>query len=122
MGVTVTMVSHKVEVKNTIDSKLKDRMTQACVIVDRQAKQNTTHPMPSGKQHPKRSDTSRLATSVTYEVGIDNGNLTGKVGSNVFYGMFLELGTVRMPPYPWLFPAYELHKDEIVRLIGAKID
>jgi phage gpG-like protein len=50
---------------------------------------------------PPRKQTGRLRASVTYEV--DEQALTARVGTNVKYGRYLELGTRRgIAPRPWL--------------------
>lgn len=52
-------------------------------------------------------DTGRLRSSITYAVGNDSEGIYADVGTNVDYGLYLELGTSRMPPYPYLAPALE---------------
>jgi len=41
------------------------------------------------------------------------------VGTNVFYGPFLELGTSRMSPRPFIRPIVEIHRVDIERRIGT---
>jgi phage gpG-like protein len=56
---------------------------------------------PSAPGEPPRKQTGRLRASVTYEV--DDASLTARVGTNVEYGKYLELGTKRgIAPRPWL--------------------
>ncbi len=50
---------------------------------------------------PPRKQRGRLRASVTYEV--DPNTLEARVGTNVLYGKYLELGTKRgIAPRPWL--------------------
>jgi hypothetical protein len=42
------------------------------------------------------------------------------IGTNVYYGKYLEVGTVNHPPYAWLMPAVELSRDKIVKLLGEQ--
>lgn len=50
---------------------------------------------------PPRKQTGRLRASVTHEM--DDKTLTARVGTNVKYGKYLELGTKRgILPRPWL--------------------
>jgi HK97 gp10 family phage protein len=43
-----------------------------------------------------------------------NQGLAAEVGSPLSYASFLEEGTSKMDPRPWLRPAYETHVDDIV--------
>jgi phage gpG-like protein len=49
--------------------------------------------------------TGRLRSSISYVIGKDAQGLYADIGSNVEYAGFVELGTVRMRPYPYLRPA-----------------
>lgn len=56
---------------------------------------------PSAPGEPPHKQLGRLRASVTYEV--DEPDLTARVGTNLPYGLFLELGTSRgLAPRPWL--------------------
>lgn len=72
---------------------------------------NITHQASAPGEFPM-SDTGRLASSVDIE-GL--GTETVSVGTNVKYGLHLELGTSRMFPRPWLFPSAERASQEITR-------
>ncbi len=89
-------------------------LTRACITVVRRAKEllsvagsgrtkgkksgPVTHSKPG---EPPYKQTGRLRASVTYEVDADS--LTGRVGTNVEYGLYLELGTKKgILPRPWL--------------------
>lgn len=60
----------------------------------------------SGRPGP-RVDTGNLRSSITHVVGRDAQGAYVEIGTNVFYGRFLELGTSRMQPYPFLVPALQ---------------
>ncbi len=109
---SVTIKSYRKEREKGIFDGLQKGLEKTGLIVERQAKINVTSPMPSGKSH-SYVDTNRLANSVTHEVG--EGEVI--IGTNVKYGKHLEHGTSRMPPYPWLFPAVELKKPEIIEAL-----
>lgn len=47
----------------------------------------------------------RLRSSLTWEVVREAGNLSAKVGTNVEYAPFVELGTRYMRAQPYLVPA-----------------
>lgn len=50
-------------------------------------------------------DTGNLRNSITHETD----KATVVVGTNVEYGKFVELGTYKMTPQPFLRPAFENH-------------
>jgi phage gpG-like protein len=66
---------------------------------------------PSTPGNPPAKQTGRLRASVTYEV--DETRMVGRVGTNVLYGLFLELGTSRMAARPWLRRALAESEDKI---------
>lgn len=49
-------------------------------------------------------------------VGIDRSD-----NSNIFYGKFIEFGTSKMSPRPFLEPAYEKNKKEILKRIKSTL-
>jgi phage gpG-like protein len=61
--------------------------------------------------YPPNSDRGQLAQSVGFDV--DTEKLQGTVGTNLKYGAYLEMGTKNIAARPWLFPAFEAHKEEI---------
>jgi len=50
-------------------------------------------------------DTGRLRSSIANELGRDSKGLVARVGTNVEYAPYLELGTRRMSARPFLRPA-----------------
>lgn len=50
-------------------------------------------------------DTGRLRSSIGHELGSDGGSLFVRVGTNVEYAPYVELGTRRMSAQPFLTPA-----------------
>ena len=54
-----------------------------------------------------------MADTLTHEV--EQGQVS--IGTNVYYGKYLEFGTSKMPPYPWLFPAVESNRQNIINLL-----
>lgn len=67
---------------------------------------------------PPRKQTGRLRASVTYEA--DEKALTARVGTNVKYGKYLELGTKRgIAPRPWLRRALAECHARIDQILGG---
>jgi HK97 gp10 family phage protein len=52
---------------------------------------------------PPNTDTGRLVQSIKFD--FKNRGLTGRVGTNLRYGAYLEFGTSNMAARPWLAPA-----------------
>jgi len=96
-----------VKVISKINSENKKIINKACLMVQRDAMKSIgLVPSPSPPGHAPAAPTGRLRSSITHEVE----GTTGRVGTNVKYALFLELGTERMAPRPYLRPA--LHKNE----------
>lgn len=93
-------------------------VTMSCAEVERTAKrimvESPTNPDVSyGKKHhhpsyagnPPAPDTGTLMRSITHSVTVKNGEVIGEVGSIIHdsdYPRFLEYGTSKMKPRPWL--------------------
>jgi hypothetical protein len=75
------------------------------VRIESQAKLNATGREYGDGSRGPRVRTGRLRTSIAHELGRDSVGLYVDVGTNVFYGRYLEEGTDRMRPYPFLVPA-----------------
>ena len=104
----VTIKSYRKEREKEILDGLQKGLEKVGLIVERQAKINVSQIT----GHPQ-VQTGRLRSSITHEVG--QGEVA--IGTNVVYGKYLEFGTSRMPPYPFLFPAVELKKPEIIEAL-----
>lgn len=75
---------------------------------------NFTHSAPG---NPPYKQTGRLRASITHEV---NG-LVGRVGTNVRYSRFLELGTRKMAPRPFLLTNMRKHNATLIRILTGRI-
>src|SRR3990167_10763439 len=104
----VTIKSYRKEREAEILDGLQRSLEKVGAIVERQAKINVSQTT----GHPK-VQTGRLRASIIHETNQDSVS----IGSNVVYSKWLEFGTSKMPPYPWLFPAVELKKPEIIEAL-----
>jgi len=75
------------------------------IRVESAAKQNASHPPPSVPGSGPAVRTGRLRSSITWQVFADGEGLYADIGSNVEYAGYVELGTERMAPRPYLRPA-----------------
>jgi hypothetical protein len=70
----------------------------------------------SAPGEPPASDTGTLLASVTHAIGVEDGVVTGRVGTSKLYGKYLEEGTMwhdaapgpHILPRPWLVPALRI--------------
>ncbi len=63
------------------------------------------------------TDTGRLVSSIKFVFSQTN----GEVSTNLQYGKYLEFGTSRMAARPWLIPALEKNKGDIINLIKKAV-
>ena len=87
--------------KADVHREMKRRVARAAISVSRHAKEliSVAGPTHSRPGQPPHKQTGRLRASIAWEAVGDD---TARVGTNVKYGKFLELGTRRMDPRPWL--------------------
>jgi len=115
MGESVTIKSYRREREKEILDGLQKSLEKVGRLVEKEAGRNVDK---TGNEHPQ-VQSGNLLGSITHEVG--DGEVI--IGTNVKYGKYLEHGTSHHPPYPWLFPAVELKKSEIIDILksgGAK--
>ena len=106
---SVTIKSYRKEREKEILDGLQKGLEKAGLIVERQAKINVSQSPP---KHPQ-VQTGRGRASITHEVS--PGEVV--IGTNVYYMKIQELGSIRQPPYPWLFPAIESEKPKIIQAL-----
>lgn len=50
-------------------------------------------------------DTGRLRSSINTALAVDSRGLFARIGTNVDYALYVELGTLKQPAQPYLRPA-----------------
>lgn len=90
------IISHKKEVQDAFDNQIEKALTIIGLTAERYAVEAC----------PK--DTGRLANSITHQVG----DKEVAISTNVQYSVYVELGTSRQTPQPFLRPAASDHADE----------
>jgi phage gpG-like protein len=111
MSVNVTVKSYRQERQNEIMNDLTSKMERVGQIVENQAKLNVSKSPP---EHPQ-VQTGQLRSSIMHEVDKSGNEIIAVIGTNVVYGKYLEL--YERTKYPWLFPAVELKRSEIVETL-----
>jgi phage gpG-like protein len=116
------------EAKRRIEHEMSNRMAVACRLVMNHAKEllsvSGTGGTPGSKRNygsnpsapgePPHKQYGRLRASVATEVE----GMRGRVGTNVDYGRYLEQGTRKMAPRPWLKRSLDETKADIRRLFS----
>ena len=143
------MMASKVTVDNfdryrrDLHEEIKKRLARSAIVVERHAKQllsasgtgtRTTRGVvravktgkrrvygafPSAAGDPPRKQTGRLRGSVAWELVQAGLSWVARVGTNVKYGRWLELGTKRMAARPWLRRALKEMGPTIERFMSA---
>ncbi len=110
---SVTIKSYRKEREKEIIDGLQKGLEKVGRLVEKQAGLNVSK---TGDEHPQIK-TGELLGSITHEVG--EGFVI--IGTNVLHGKGLELGIPRkdgsIVHYPWLFPAVELKRNEIIEIL-----
>ncbi len=113
MAASVTIKSYRKEREQDILSNLEKSMEKVGAIVERQAKINVSKSLP---EHPQ-VQTGRLRSSIIHQVTKEGTEITAEIGSNVVYSKYLEFGTSRHSPYPWLYPSVESNRNQIIAIL-----
>jgi phage gpG-like protein len=123
--------------------RLREKMRKATLAIyadarDRSNWGNRDDPKPLPPPGPLRNISGRLSRSINWRLDEEPGGFVGRVGTNVFYGKLHELGYVgmverirwegdipyasqfqiRIPPRPFLAPAYTRQKQTVTRYLG----
>lgn len=132
-------IKHLENTKRKVETEAGKALAQCCATIQREAQEGMTNTKidftktyythnkqkahhPSQEGNPPAVDTGTLRRSITYT--IDESKMVGKVGSTINdppYGAYLEFGTSRMKPRPWLKPAIEKSKETIEKILGKAI-
>lgn len=102
-GRKMRMVSRINEFRGELERNIEQKLWKAGFYVEGDAKRMVP------------VDTGNLRSSIHTTVS----NLTATIGSKVFYAPFVELGTVKMYPRPYLRPAFENNRSKIASLFNA---
>ena len=86
----------------SIDDAISKALEASALVVEGEAKALTP------------VDTGNLRNSITHEVEKNE----ARVGTNVEYAPFVELGTVKMAAQPYLNPALEMNKGNIKKIFA----
>jgi HK97 gp10 family phage protein len=143
----VVKIWHGKRIVEILQSELTRRLTASAMLVTRHAKElvgkegtgtrsksGAVEPtqarnkkkliegaFPSSPGEPPHKQTGHLQRSITWELrrsGLFGRGLIARVGTIVDYGRFLELGTRRMRPRPWLKRSLDAVKPQIKMILS----
>ncbi len=118
-GITVEFDDNSPQVLEAL-KRATVRGLKACgAMAESYAKQELSKSKPH-KRGPSRPNviTGRLRNSISHTLGSNVGsNIKVYIGTNVSYAPFVELGTRRAPPYPYLKPACTEHTERYRQIL-----
>ena len=71
------------------------------------------------KKQVKIKSRGSLGSDLTVKVGLSPVGSKVKTSESVFYGRFLEKGTIHITPRPFIEPAFDARKEEALRIFTA---
>ena len=104
-----------------LDSDTKKAVNSCALKVERDIKASMTPNGPSAPGEAPAVDTGRLRASITHRVEMESGEAAGFVGTSVEYAPWLEFGTTRMQPRPFMVPAIERNREWIKNKLAAVV-
>jgi len=113
-GMTVEFQDNSPQVLAALQNATRRGLEACGAMAESYAKQELSKSKPH-KRGPSRPNviTGRLRNSISHTLGSNVGSeIAVYIGTNVSYAPFLELGTRKMDPYPFLKPAATEHTDE----------
>ncbi len=110
------IVWHGKEFEKEISRLVRKKLKLAAEEVANQVKRNISTGRPASKPGAfPHVDTGRLRNSIFWELA---GGNTAIVGTSVEYGLFLEIGTRRMSPRPFLRPTLGQMRGKIEKIFA----
>ena len=100
-------MTYKVKMNRMTDKLVMDRLQKRMQTYAADVEVNMKvvmkrKPYPSAPGQPPRIDTGNLIRSITSEMKREHNKIAIRIGTNVDYGRYLELGTEKMKPRPWI--------------------
>jgi len=110
------------EFKNFIRKNEEQRLEAAAIYLQNKVKEAISDPSPpvSDPGQPPHKDTGTLRASISHE--IDKQTKTARVGSNSEVAKYLELGTDKMSPRPFLEPTLNANRAELKQILAGKME
>lgn len=105
ININISVTDNTDLIKKTVEESLKVAMEQIGITAEGYAKMNCP------------VDTGRLRSSISHE----SDETTAIIGTNVEYAKYVEAGTSKMEPRPYLKPAIQNHINEYKQIIANEL-
>ena len=103
--------------KNALQEQIDAALEAVGVEAESNAKIEITKAVYDQPASPNYVRTGRLRNSITHDV-FEN---FAYVGTAVKYAAYVELGTSKMPPRPYIKPAVENHVDDYIKIVKTAL-
>lgn len=107
------------KITNKVADKMNSNLNILLLKLEREIKKSMRAGEVSKPGEPPAVQTGTLRRSITSEH--DEKHIAGVVGTNEEYGFYLELGTKNIAPRPFLRPALEKNKNNILQVFSKGI-
>lgn len=119
-----------------VNLEIVQAVNQALIILEQYAKLITgrpgggrLYPRPGGTHHrasvpgaPPARDSGQLTTGISSQVSQGLEGVQGIIGTNEEYGPYLEYGTARMEPRPFMIKTLVDKQDEVIKSLERVLD
>jgi HK97 gp10 family phage protein len=126
-GPGYVVVSRTAEYLDVATNEIEKAIAAGAIAIQREAKRLVNQNAGPTKTAPRRPSsapgqpphkrTGTLGRSIDSETIRRFPNFTGRIGTNINYGRWLELGTRRMKPRPYLRPALDAKRAAVIQAI-----
>lgn len=94
------------------------RLSARAVPTASKAVARTAHDIEADAKALAPVDTGNLRNSISSDIGV----LSAEIGPTAEYGLYVEEGTSRMAPQPYMGPAADTRFPELEQALGAIVD
>lgn len=114
-NIEISLTDNSDLIKDALEDQLEQALIAVGITAENNAKREITRAVYDTPESPSYVRTGRLRNSLTHSVAMDEKAVY--IGSAVEYAAYVELGTTRIRPRPYLRPAVTNYTDEYKNLI-----
>lgn len=114
-GIEISLTDNSDLIKDALEDQVEQALIAVGIAAENNAKREITRAVYDTPESQSYVRTGRLRNSLTHSVAMNEKAVY--IGSAVEYAAYVELGTTRMRPRPYLRPAVTNYTDEYKNLI-----